>query len=459
MGLIRVFKETVGGVLEDQWRDFYTSDSLDQDVLMTRGVRDQSKRSKNKGDESIITDGSIITVADGQFMILTDQGRIVEFSGEPGEFLYDSSTEASLFYNVDGLGDSIKRSFQNAVRRFTFGGHHAKDLRIYYINTKEIPDNKYGTPNPVPFKIQDPSIGLSMVMPIRAHGIFSYYIANPILFYSFVAGNVKDRYTREELDGRLRGEFLTALQPALARISAQGIGYDELPLHTREITKALNEELSEEWQEKRGIQIFTVTMDSVTASEEDVKRLQELQAQAVYRDTSMAAAGMTAAQMEAMKNAAKNEGGGGAFFGFAGMNMAQMAGGQSAGNLHQLAAEQRAQQAAAQPAAAGGVATAPPAEETWTCTNCQYQNKKAAKFCANCGTARPGPAADAGGWICTECGHKDNTGKFCSECGSPRPAKTEYQCSNCGWEPEDNTNPPKFCPECGDPFGDEDKKQ
>jgi len=229
MGLIKVFKETVGGVLEDQWRDFFTSDSLGPDVLLSRGIRSQSKRSANKGDESVVTNGSIITVADGQFMLLTDQGRIVEFSGEPGEFLYDSGTEASLFYSEEGLGESIKGSFRNAIRRYTFAGHHAKDVRIYYINTKEIPDNKYGTPNPVPFKIQDPSIGLSMVMPIRAHGIFSYYIANPILFYTFVAGNVKDRYTREELDGRLRGEFLTALQPALGRLSAMGIGYDELP--------------------------------------------------------------------------------------------------------------------------------------------------------------------------------------------------------------------------------------
>lgn len=443
MGLLRVFKETVGGVLEDQWRDFFTSDSLGPDTLLVRGVRAETKRSKNKGDESIVTNGSIITVADGQFMLLTDQGRIVEFSGEPGEFLYDSSTEASLFYNEEGLGKSIKDSFKNAVRRFTFGGHHAKDLRIYYINTKEIPNNKYGTPNPVPFKIQDPAIGLSMVMPIRAHGIFSYYIANPILFYSFVAGNVKEDYTREMLDDRLRGEFLTALQPALGRISAKGIGYDELPLHTKELTDELNHELSEDWLEKRGIQIFSVTMDSVTASEEDVKRLQDMQSQAIYKDTSMAAAGLTAAQMDAMREAAKNEGGGGAFFGFAGMNMAQMAGGQSAGNLHQLAAEQ---QAAAVPA--GGAA---PAVAGWTCPECQHENKGEGKFCANCGSPRP-QAKALDSWTCQNCGHEGNTGKFCAECGTAKPSEQMSKCSNCGWEPEDGAKPPKFCPECGNSF-------
>ncbi len=433
MGLIRVFKETAGGVLEDQWRDFYTSDALGGDVLMARGVRAESKRSKNKGDESVVTDGSIITVADGQFMILTDQGKIVEFSGEPGEFLYDSSTEASLFYNEEGLGESIKASFKNAIRRFGFGGHHGKDVRIYYINTKEIPDNKYGTPNPVPFKIEDPNIGLSMVMPIRTHGIFSYYIANPILFYSFVAGNVGDAYTRDELDNRLRGEFLTALQPALGKISAQGIGYDELPLHTREIADAMNKELSDEWLEKRGIQIFSVTVDSVSASEEDVDRLQDMQSQAIYRDTSMAAAGLTAAQMEAMKEAAKNEGGGGAFFGFAGMNMAQMAGGQSAGNLHQMAAEQ-AQQQAQQPQqgqppqqgpAAGAVVGSVPAEETWGCPNCQNVNPDSAKFCSNCGNPKPNPQPADQSWQCQVCQQQGNTGKFCSECGSPRPENAE----------------------------------
>ncbi len=433
MGLIRVFKETVGGVLEDQWREFYTSDALGGDVLMTRGVRAESKRSKNKGDESVVTNGSIITVADGQFMILTDQGKIVEFSGEPGEFLFDSSTEASLFYNEAGLGDSIKTSFKNAIKRFGFGGHHAKDLRIYYINTKEIPDNKYGTPNPVPFKIEDPNIGLSMVMPIRTHGIFSYYIANPILFYSFVAGNVEGAYTRSQLDDRLRGEFLTALQPALGKISAQGIGYDELPLHTREIADAMNQELSSEWLEKRGIQIFTVTVDSVSASEEDVKRLQDMQAQAIYRDTSMAAAGLTAAQMDAMRDAAKNEGGGGAFFGFAGMNMAQMAGGQSAGNLHQMAAEQQAQQQAQQvqqpqqpqqqpqqPAPVAGAGVGVPTQGTWSCPNCQHDNLDNAKFCSNCGNPKPIPEPADQSWQCPVCQKEGNTGKFCSECGSPR---------------------------------------
>ncbi len=448
MGLVRVLKDTVGGALEDQWRDFYTSDSLSGDVLMARGVRSSSKRSSNKGDESIVTNGSIITVADGQFMLLTDQGKIVEFSNEPGEFVYDSSTEGSFFYNPDGVGESIKRSFQNALRRFTFAGHHAKDVRIYYINTKEIPDNKYGTPNPVPFKIQDPSIGLSMVMPIRTHGIFSYVIANPILFYTHIAGNVADKFTRDELDDRLRGEFLTALQPALARISALNISYDQLPLHTREISDALNEELTKDWLEKRGLQVFSVTMESVTASEEDVKRLQDMQAQAIYRDTSMAAAGMTAAQMEAMKNAAQNEGG--AFMGFAGMGMAQMAGGMNAGNLHQMAAAQQQQQQQQRFAQQ----QAEPSGDGWTCSSCNHVND-GGKFCADCGSARPATAA---GWTCGNCNHAGNTGRFCSECGTPKPEAKAYKCDKCGWEPEDVTNPPKFCPECGDRFDENDAK-
>jgi membrane protease subunit (stomatin/prohibitin family) len=425
MGLIKVFKDTVGGVLEDQWREFFSCDSLPNDVLVRRGRKATGKRSSNKGDDNVISNGSIVTVAPGQFMLISDQGRIVDFSDEPGEYLYDQSTEASLFFNDEGLGTSIKESFKNAVKRFTFAGHPGKDQRIYYFNTKPILSNRYGTPNPVPFRIVDENIGLNMVMPIRAHGEYSYKIVNPLLFYVNVSGNVEEDYTTDLLDAQLRSELMTALQPAFAKISALGISYDELPLHTIELADALNEVLSAKWTELRGLAIDSLGISSVTASEEDVKRLQDMQSSAIYRDARMAAAGITAAQADAMRKAAENEGAG-AFMAFAGMGAAAGTGGMNAGQLF----EQAAREEQAKAAQAAVVAPAEPL---------------------------PVSPSTPGSWTCGTCGHGQNQGKFCEECGRPKPPSAQYRCDKCGFVPSDQANPPKFCPECGDVFNEQDR--
>lgn len=426
MGLLKVFKDTVGGVFEDQWREFFVCDSLPNDVLVRRGTKAQSRRSSNKGDDNVISNGSVITVAPGQFALISDQGRIVDFTDEPGDFVYDQSSEASMFYNKDGLGDSIKKSFKNAIERFTFAGHPGKDQRVYYFNTKPILSNRYGTPNPVPFRVVDNNIGLNMVMPIRAHGEYSYKIVNPLLFYVNVSGNIAADYTTEILETQLKSELMTALQPAFAKISAMGIGYDELPLHTMELADALNEVLTSKWTDLRGLAIDAFGISSVTASDEDVKRLQDLQSSAVFRDARMAAAGITAAQADAMREAAKNPNAG-AFVAFAGMGAAGQAGGMRSADLFEQAARD---EAAAAAASAGSAA--PPAQ------------------------AVPAPVAEPGTWVCGTCGTGGHTGRFCSECGQQKPISALYRCDKCGYEPDVNKPMPKFCPECGDPFNEED---
>lgn len=425
MGLIKVFKDTVGGVFEDQWREFFVCDSLPNNVLVRRGKKASSRRSSNKGDDNVISNGSIVTVAPGQFMLITDQGRVVDFTDEPGDFLYDQSTEASMFYNDKGIGESIKKSFRNAIDRFTFAGHPGKDQRVYYFNTKPVIANRYGTPNPVPFRIVDANIGLNMVMPIRAHGEYAYKIVNPLLFYVNVSGNVTDDYTTELLDSQLKSELMTALQPAFAKISAMGIGYDELPLHTMELADALNEVLSEKWTELRGLAVDAFGISSVTASDEDIKKLQDLQSSAVFRDARMAAAGITAAQADAMREAAKNPNAG-AFVAFAGMGAAGAAGGMKASDLF----EQAARDDAARAAQAAAVPPIP---------------------------AEPAPHHSPDAWVCGTCGTGGHTGKFCAECGQPKPLSAVYRCDKCGYQPDVSKGIPKFCPECGDPFNDEDR--
>lgn len=436
MGLIKALSGAVGGALADQWKEYFYCDSMSQEVLITKGQKRTSSRSSNtKGNDNIISNGSVIAVNEGQCMIIVEQGKVAELCAEPGEFTWDSSTEPSIF--TGGLGKGIKETFKLIGRRFTFGGDTGKDQRVYYINTKELMGNKYGTANPVPFRVVDRNVGLDVDISIKCFGEYSYKIENPILFYTNVCANVTDKFRRDEMDGQLKSELLTALQPAFARISDMGIRYSSLPGHTMELAQALNEVLSAKWKELRGISIVSIGVSSVKASEEDEQMIKELQRNAALRDPTMAAAHLTAAQAAAMQAAAKNENG--AVGAFMGMGMAQNAGGVNAQALYQMGQQQ---QAAAPAPAAGG----------WDCS-CGAKGNTG-KFCVQCGAPKPA----ANGWTCS-CGAV-NKGRFCSECGAKKPeGALLYKCDKCGWEPEDPAHPPKFCPECGDPFDEGDVKR
>lgn len=444
MGLLKAGAGALGGVLADQWREYFYCDSIRPEVLVTKGQKRATGRGSNtKGSENIISNGSIVAVNDGQCMIIVDQGKIVEVCAEPGEFVYDTSTEPSIFYG--SLGENIKRTFSTIGKRFTFGGETGKDQRVYFFNTKEIVGNKYGTANPVPFRVVDRNIGLDVDIAIRCNGEYSYKVVDPLLFYTNVCGNVTDEYLRSEIDSMLKTELLTALQPAFAKISEMGIRYSALPGHTMEIADALNEVLSAKWAELRGIRIASFGVNSVSASKEDEDMIKQLQRTAVMRDPSMAAATLVGAQGDAMRAAAANENG--AMMGFMGMGMAQQAGGMNAQNL--FAMGQQNQQAQAQQPVQPQQQTAPQNGAEWTCS-CGARNT--GKFCTECGGSKPEEPA---GWTCS-CGTV-NQGKFCMNCGAKKPAgEPLYKCDKCGWVPEDPKNPPKFCPECGDPFNDSD---
>ena len=437
MGLIKAALGSVGSVLADQWKEYFYCDSMAANVLVTKGKKRTSSRNSNtKGSDNIISNGSVIAVNEGQCMMIVEQGKIVEFAAEAGEYTWNSSSEPTIFQG--GL-EGLEGSWETLKRRFAFGGDTAKDQRVYFFNLKELVGNKARPPAPIPFRVVDNNIGLDMDVSIRCNGEYSYKIADPMLFYKNVCGNVSQDYTRDQLDSQLKSEFLTALQPAFARISAQGIRYSALPGHTMELAQAMNEVLSGKWGATRGLAIVAVGVNSVTASAEDEATIKELQKSAVFRNTNMAAAHMVQAQAEAMKTAAGNKNG--AMMGFMGMNMAQSAGGFNAASLFQMG-----QQQPAAPAPAASVAPAGGAN-TWKCS-CGAVNT--GKFCVECGASKP-----ADGWVCS-CGAV-NKGKFCSECGAKKPASEPlYRCDKCGWEPEDPKHPPKFCPECGDKFDDED---
>ena len=447
MGLIKAAAGAIGGVMADQWKDFFSCESLDEETLVVKGKKQSSGRSSNKhGEDNVITDGSGIVVSDGQCMMIVEQGRVIELAMEPGMYTSNSQRTPSVF-----TGDFLAGragAARDAWERFKFGGGIGKDQRVYYFNTKEIMGNKYGTMNPVPFKViidetRNKGIGIS----VRCNGEYSFRIVAPMLFYTNVCGgNMQEPFTKDKIESQLKSELLSALQPAFAKISAMGVDYSEIPAHTMEISNSLNEILSADWTAKRGLQIVSFGVNSISVSDEDKQKIQNMQQAILMSDPLMAAGNIANAQADAMRAAASNTSG--AMTGFMGMGMAAQSSGLNTGELYaqgfqqqqaQMAAQQQAQAAAGQSPAAG----------SWTC---KCGNVATGKFCPECGSPKP---AASEGWTCS-CGAV-NKGKFCSECGARKPAGALlYKCDKCGWEPEDPSNPPKFCPECGDIFDEND---
>jgi len=398
MGLIKAVTSSVKGTMADQWKEFFYCEAMDKTVLVTKGVK--RTKGNNNGDNNIISNGSGIAVADGQCMIIVEQGKIVEVCAEPGEFTYDSSSEPSVF--TGNLGEGIVDSFKTMCKRFTMGGDTGKDQRVYYFNTKELLDNKFGTPNPVPFRVVDTKIGLDVDVSLRCSGVYSYKISDPLLFYTNVCGNVDREYRRTELENTLKTEFIAALQPALAKLSDMELRPNQIIAHNTDLANAMQEELSAKWSSLRGLSVVSVALGSVTLPDEDTEMIKTAQRNAMNMNPNMAAATIVTAQADAMRAAASNSNG--AMAGFMGMNMASQAGGMNAQNLFTMGQQNQAQ-------AAG-----------WTCS---------------CGSV--------------------NQGRFCANCGAKKPAGALlYKCDKCGWTPADPSNPPKFCPECGDPFTDAD---
>ena len=396
MGLIAAALSSVSSTLADQWKEFFTCDAIDKDVLVVRGTK--MTKGGNKGNDNVISNGSGIVVADGQCMIIVDQGKVVEICAEPGQFTYDSSSSPSIF--AGKLGESILATFKELGARITYGGDVAKDQRVYYFNTKEIIDNKIGTPAPVPFRVVDANANMDMDIGMRMNAIYTYKVTNPILFYTNVCGNVANTYDRSEIDSTLKAELLAALQPAFAKISEQGIRYSAIAGHTLELEQALKECLAEKWANTRGLQLASFSINSITADPEDEKRIKQLQFNASFKDPGMAGAHLVGQTGQAMVDAANNSAG--AAVGLMGVNMVNNMGTvQAAQGFFNQAAQQQAAQA--------------PAADLWVCPKCGATNS--GNFCGQCATPKPAPA---GAWVCPKCG-TTNTGNFCGNCATPKP--------------------------------------
>ena len=468
MGLIKAGIGALGGVLADQWKEFFYCEALDMDTLVVKGQKRISGRSSNtKGSDNVISNGSGIAVADGQCMIIVEQGKVVEVCAEPGEYTYDTSTEPSIF--AGSFGESLKNTFKAIGKRFTYGGDTGKDQRVYYFNTKEIMGNKFGTPSPIIFEVTNKNIGMSRTVNVRCNGVYSYVISDPLLFYTKVCGNVEQPFTRDIIDEQLKTEFVSALQPAFGTLAEMELRPAQLPAKVNELKKAMNDALQMDWVD-RGISVEKIALNPITLNPEDMKKIQEMEDSVSYgSNAAMAMGRAVTASANAMETAAGNSAG--AMTGFMGMGMAGNMMGGGFNMAQQIASFQQQQQAQQQEAPA-------PAAESWKCAcgavatgkfcpecgakkpepqpaggwKCKCGATATGKFCPECGSPKP---ADDGSWTCS-CGAK-NTGKFCAECGSKKPAGIpQYKCDKCGWQPADPTKAPRFCPECGDPFDNGD---
>ena len=465
MGLIRVAIDATRQVIQDQYLEFFECPSMPDDVLIVKGHKSTKGNTRNSNIDDVISTGSLIIVNKGQAMAIVDNGAVVEFTAEAGPFVFDSSAEPSIFSG--SLGQNVVKTFKTIGRRISFGGHTGRTQQVYFFNTKLIKDNLFGTATPITFRAVDRNIGLDMDVHLSCHGSYNYQVVDPIMLFSNIAGNVEESYSRKDLDGTMKKEFIAAMRPSLAALSRLELRPSQVADHEPELAEELKKNLTQKWLEDRGIEITEVNSLSTAVPPDELKQISDLQKMATLRDPGLAAAKITEAQAEAMKTAAGNQGG--AMMGFMGMNMAQMAGGMNNQSLYQMAGQQQQQyqQPAPQSAPVQGWSCAcgasgntgkfcrecgkpkPAPAESWTCA-CGTVNT--GKFCLECG--KPKPAAGEG-WSCS-CGAV-NKGKFCMECGKPKPAGAPlYRCDKCGWEPADPKHPPKFCPQCGDPFDEND---
>lgn len=449
MGLIKAGIQAVRGTLADQWVDYIRCDAMPETILMRPGKRVVGKGSSNvHGSDNIISDGSKIDIADGQCMLIVENGRIVDFCQEPGQYVYDSKTQPSL---LGGGFDDLGESFKQVGKRFAAGGIATDTQKVYYVNLLEIHGNKIGVGN-IPFR--DSEFGFTVK--VQGFGTYSYRIKNPLLFYTNLAGNTDGIYERKTIETQLKNELSMSLQPALGKIASMGISYDQLINYPKEIGMALNKELTEDWEKRRGIVIESVAFASLTVDDESADKIAKFQEARVFTNPDMLRSQMGLSQSEAFANMGKNPGGAnpsdmmGMAMGAMSMNMMSGMGGvmQTPTGGTQVPTcptpTPPVVPVVNKPAEAPGGT-----EATWTC-GCGKVNT--GKFCADCG--KPKPAQDH--WSCPSCGAA-NMGRFCSECGSKKPVgEPQYKCDKCGWMPPDPKNPPKFCPECGDPFGDED---
>ncbi len=370
MGLIKALTSSTSSALGDQFKEFVTCPTVEPNVIIARGVVQHGDGNKNPS-EGVITNGSKITIPQGWAMMLVDNGKIAEFTSEPGEFIYDSGVEPTIFYG--GLGKGIVDTIKTLGSRITYGGQTARDQRVYYVNLLTRTDNKFGSAQPK--KITDEKYG---IIEVTFFGQYAYRVDDPVALVGNILGaNAKDQVTFEEVMGnQLKNEFVEQISKAISEVMRlKKVSFGDMQMHGSEISDKMNEILSPTWRTKYGLVITDVALGDLNVTDESMARINKIDDATIFSDAKLQSGLMATASAQALQDAAKNEGG--ALLGVAGMNMAANAGGGLMGAVNQQA-PQAAPVAGA--AVVAGNGTAPN-----FCPNCGTKTN-GANFCGNCGT-------------------------------------------------------------------------
>ena len=391
MGLIKAAINAIGSTMHEQWKEVISCENMNNDLLMKKVTT----------DSGVISKKSLIRVTPGQCAIIIQNGKVLDASAEEGDYVYDESTSPSFFAGNFGA------VFKEMWTKFTFGGTASNQQAVFYFNTKEIMDNKFGTGSPIPFQDWSHPVPNQMtggMMPlsvkVKCYGKYTFKISDPSLFMKEIAGTA-ETYTKTAIQEQIRVEVMSAFQNLLNELGTEKykVPVLELPSQTDEIKEMMDERVYDEPLKRRGLSIVSFAVESVTLDEESDKYIKEYTMSA---NANMQQGTLVGAYAEAVKNAANNANG--AANGFMGIGMMNMAAGGVFGGATQNATQ-----------------------------NAQYNQQPVQQSTSN------------NGWKCPKCGQEENNGKFCSNCGAQKPE--ESKCPKCG---NAVVKGAKFCPECGE---------
>ena len=394
MGIIAAVAGAVGGALADQWLEVIEAQDMGEGVVFTKGVmmRQSDRRNQNrKGTSDIITDGSIIHVHQNQFMMLVDGGKIVDYSAEPGYYKVSNASNPSLFNG--SFGDALKESFS----RITYGGVPSQQQKAFFVNLQEIKGIKFGTPNPLNYFDNFYNAELFL----RTFGTYSIKITDPIKFFQEAIPRDAENVHIDDINAQYLSEFLEALQAAMNKMSIDGIRISHMPSKGSQLSTYMSEILDKSWTEKRGMEVLSVGIASISYDDESKELVNMRNKGAMLGDASIREGFVQGSVARGLEAAGSNQAGAG--MAFMGMGMGMNAGGSFMGQASQANMAHMQQQ---------GSATKVPAKEAgeWFCSECGTKNS--GKFCTNCGTQK------SLGNTCPKCGAQLTAGaKFCSECG------------------------------------------
>lgn len=350
MGLIKSAKSAIGSTLHDQWKEAIRCDELTNDVLMV-------KKTTSTG---VISNGSTIIVAPGQCAIIFDNGRVIDATAEEGLYTFDTSSTPSFF------AGQFKETFKEMWERFTYDGDSANQQAVFYFNTKEIFDNKFGTAIPVPFQDWSHPILNEMTntvsplrLEIKCFGKYTFKISNPAVFMNVTSG-VSDIYTKDILEDQMKSEIIGVLQNIINELgnSEHKVPVLELPSKTDEIKEIIDIRNLDAMIKQRGIELVGFTIESVTLTDESEEKIDNYE---YSTNTMLQKARMVDSYANAVENAAQNSHG--VLNGMMGVGIMNM----TSGNIVKDAAQKVVD------------------SSKKFCSNCGAKVTEDAKFCSNCG--------------------------------------------------------------------------